>query len=121
MSGIEVNFDNISVTNIITSVDDKMISDYYENNVKIFPNPVHQEMNLIYTVPARDLVKIEIYNIMGQKILTLVNEEKAAGEYSFTYNFTDNRYNSSMPDGVYLCHISVSGQLNIQKFIIVGN
>ena len=119
MNGIELSFDNISVTDIIASVDEKMVSGFDENVIKIFPNPVNQEMNLIYTVNEKSFVKIDIFNIMGQKIWTMVNEEKTPGEYSLIWNIASFRH--SIKDGIYFCMFSASDKIYVKKFILSGN
>lgn len=52
--------------------------------VEVSPNPYLVETTVKYTLSEASDVKMEVYNLMGNKIQTLVNEKKEAGEYSQT-------------------------------------
>lgn len=117
MSGIEFSFDNISITYIIASVDDNIIPGYDGCYFQIYPNPVGEEMTIMYKVPDRCQIEISIYNIMGYKITTLVNEERTTGEYSLTWDIDNNGYN--LPEGIYFCRIFYSGTISTQKFLLM--
>ena len=61
-----------------------------------FPNPFNPSTTIQYSIKNPGLVKIELYDILGRCIETIVNEEKQAGEYKVTFN--DHR----LASGVYL-------------------
>ena len=76
----------------------------------VYPNPFKEQTTISYTLPTRATVNIEVYNYIGQKVATLVNETKIAGKHSTTFS-TNN-----MAKGIYFLRIS-SG--NLQKTIKV--
>ena len=51
-----------------------------------YPNPFNPETSINYAIPQNASVKLTIYNILGQKILTLVDEQKLSGVYSVSWN-----------------------------------
>jgi endoglucanase len=114
MSGIEISFDNLSVTNIIASVETEMESGNDVSALKIFPNPAHQEVNIIYTLTDQGFVEMDIYNMTGQKIINLVNKYMTKGEYAYVWKIL----NYNLPPGIYFCRLSASGEYLVQKVII---
>ena len=72
MSGIVFSFDNLKVTNIPVSVNDNMINEKDETLVKIFPNPVYDKLNLYINDIYQKEVKIQILDIKGIILQTLI-------------------------------------------------
>lgn len=60
-----------------------------------FPNPFNPTTVLSFNLPLQSFVTIKVYNLIGQEVATVVNENMAAGSYSKIWNA------SSMPSGVY--------------------
>lgn len=79
-----------------------------------YPNPFNPETTIRFAIPATGLVKLNIYNILGQKVKTLTNEILQAGEHTVTFNAT--RFSS----GVYFYraewnNVSVTRKMTILK------
>ncbi len=82
-----------------------------------YPNPFNSITKIRYDLPEKGKVKIEIYNILGQRVRTLVNEEQKRGEYEVLW---DGRFenNNEVSSGVYFIKISVKSQIeNLSKII----
>jgi len=73
-----------------------------------YPNPFNPETIIQYDIPERVHVQINIYNVLGQKIATLVNEMKEPGQYSVPF------HSGSLPSGIYIAAFE-SGE--VQKMI----
>lgn len=78
-----------------------------------YPNPFNPETVIEYGIPRAGNVKITVYNILGKKIATLVNEYKGLGTYSVTWNGKDDSGNQ-VPSGVYV-YTLVSGNIRVSK------
>ena len=65
-----------------------------------YPNPFNPITKMDYTLPKRSRVNISIYNVLGQEIVTLVNEEQSYGYHSIAWNGTD-QMGRAMASGVY--------------------
>lgn len=65
-----------------------------------YPNPFNPTTEIRYAIPEAEFIQLEIYNILGQKIRTLVNEFQPAGYYQITWNGRDDA-NSVLPSGIY--------------------
>jgi hypothetical protein len=50
-----------------------------------YPNPFNPNTTIEYTLAKREKVTIDIYNLLGEKVLTLVNQFQAAGKYTVPF------------------------------------
>jgi methionine-rich copper-binding protein CopC len=73
-----------------------------------YPNPFNPSTSISFALPFRSQVKLEIYNLLGQRVASLVNEERNAGAYEVTWS-------PSLPSGVYLYRLDAAGSEG-QKF-----
>ncbi len=86
-----------------------------------YPNPFNPSTKIKYSVPQVSNVLIKVFDVLGNEIATLVNEEKAAGTYELTWNA------ENLPSGIYFYQlkevdISIgSGQVfvNTKKMILL--
>ncbi|MFA6469388.1 MAG: right-handed parallel beta-helix repeat-containing protein [Bacteroidota bacterium] len=69
-----------------------------------YPNPFNPETTIRYQLPKESSVNIVIYNILGQKVRTLINEHLSAGFYTLQWNGTDE-YGSGVSSGMYIYRI----------------
>ncbi len=67
-----------------------------------YPNPFNPETRIALDLPVASHVRIEIFNILGQHVRTLIDETKVAGSYEITWNATDDA-GSKVSSGIYLC------------------
>ncbi|MFH0759870.1 MAG: T9SS type A sorting domain-containing protein [Bacteroidota bacterium] len=68
------------------------------------PNPFSGETGITFIVPERSQVRLEIFDLSGQKIASLVDEELEQSEYSVVWNgYTDN--GRLVSPGVYICRL----------------
>ncbi|MHB8581156.1 MAG: T9SS type A sorting domain-containing protein [Ignavibacteriaceae bacterium] len=78
-----------------------------------YPNPFNPVTTINYTVSAKDLVSIIVYDVLGKEIATLVNEEKPAGSYSFNFNA------SKLSSGVYFYRMQAGSFVETKKLILL--
>lgn len=83
-----------------------------------YPNPFNPLTTIKYDIQKSGRVVIEIYNLLGQKIKTLVNEEKVAGSYTTTWNgSTDKGLHAA--SGIYFYRIRTENFSNTKKMILM--
>ncbi len=67
-----------------------------------YPNPFNSTTTITYQLPDDGFATLNIYNILGQKIATLVNEFKPSGKYDINFN-ADN-----LASGVYIYKLKIN-------------
>ena len=90
-----------------TDIADEKI-DLIPSSTKLFqnyPNPFNGDTNIKYQISQVSNVKLEIYNILGQKIKTLVNKSQSSGYYSVVWN-GKNELDHFTNAGIYLLRFS---------------
>jgi subtilisin-like proprotein convertase family protein len=73
-----------------------------------FPNPFNPSTKILYQVPSIMHVTLKVYDILGNEITTLVNEEKPAGSYEVEFNASSSssfRLAQNLVSGVYFCRL----------------
>jgi hypothetical protein len=73
-----------------------------------YPNPFNPSTSIAFAVPVKSDVTLEVYNLIGQKITTLVQGEVEAGKHTATFNA------SSMSSGLYLFKLTATGENGAQ-------
>jgi plastocyanin len=77
-----------------------------------FPNPFNPSTLISFDLPIQTFVSLKVYNLIGQEVATLVNEQMAAGKYSKTWNA------ASIPSGVYLYRLQTVSFSETKKLIV---
>ena len=74
-----------------------------------FPNPFNPSTTVKYKVPQYSHVQIHVYNTMGQKVKTLVDEALVAGHYTTQWNGRDDIGHTIAP-GIFICRMTCDGK-----------
>lgn len=91
------------------------------NKIQLFqnyPNPFNPVTSIGYQLSAPSAVELSIYNLLGQKIKTLVNKQQSAGTYFIKWDGT-NEAGNSVADGVYLYRLQTDYFNQIRKMILL--
>jgi len=87
-----------------------------------YPNPFNPVTSIAYSIKDAGNVTIEVYNLKGQLVKTLVNEVKETGDHTAIWNGTDNS-NKSVSSGVYFYKMvsvgSISTYTSSKKMILM--
>jgi hypothetical protein len=84
----------------------------------VYPNPFNPETNIRFSLHETSHVLINVYNAKGQKIRTLLNENKAVGFYNTVWN-GKNDSGKSMPSGVYFFVLQTNEQRLVRKAMLL--
>lgn len=78
-----------------------------------YPNPFNPATTISYELKEDSEVLLSIWNIVGQKVVTLVDGMKEAGEHTATWNA------SEMPSGIYIAQLEVGNEVFIRKMTLI--
>ncbi|MBN1406340.1 MAG: VCBS repeat-containing protein [Calditrichaceae bacterium] len=117
--GNESGFSNVDSVNItivgIKDTQESILNDFvlYQN----YPNPFNPSTTIRYSVETQNLasqqVELSIYNLVGQKVATLVNKKQPAGSYEVLWNTGD------LSSGVYLYRLQAGNQAQTKRMILL--
>jgi chitinase len=90
--------------------DDKSINDFrlYNN----YPNPFNPSTTIRYSIPTT-FVQLKVFDLLGNEVATLVNEEKHAGFYKVTWNAASNS------SGVYFYQLKAGGFISTKEMMLI--
>ena len=83
-----------------------------------YPNPFNPSTTLTYGINADSKVMVQIYNMTGQYITTLVNKEQPQGWHSVQWDGTNNN-NEYVPAGLYLSRITSGNDVKTTKLMLL--
>ncbi len=78
-----------------------------------YPNPFNPTTNISYTVPEAGLVKLFVFNALGEKVSTLVNNVVTPGTHTATWSAGNN------PSGVYFYRIEAGSFTQTRKLLLI--
>jgi len=78
-----------------------------------YPNPFNPSTTIQYSIPESGIVKLAIYNSLGEQVTTLVNGYKAAGNYQIEFNA------SVLGSGVYYYRLQENNFIETKKMVIM--
>jgi hypothetical protein len=85
-----------------------------------YPNPFNPETHIKFSVGGvvSAHVSLKVYNVAGQLVKTLVDEDKSAGEYNQTWN-GKNENNEDVASGVYFYKLKISDYVETKKMVLL--
>ena len=85
-----------------------------------YPNPFNPSTKIGYEIPEESFVTFKVYDILGNEIVTLVNEEKPAGSYEVEFNSHSGLSGiRDLPSGIYFYSLSTSNFFSTKKMILL--
>ena len=83
-----------------------------------YPNPFNPETNIQFDVAEQSHVSVNVFNLVGQKVATLVNRTMDAGIYTIKWTGLNDK-GSSLPSGMYFYEMKTSNFHSIKKLVLV--
>jgi hypothetical protein len=78
-----------------------------------YPNPFNPSTTIKFSIPSESHVILKIYDMLGREVRTLLNEEKAPGNYSANF------IAGNLPSGVYLYKLTAGNYTNAKKLVLL--
>ncbi|MDH3267924.1 MAG: YCF48-related protein [Ignavibacteria bacterium] len=83
------------------------------NLTQNYPNPFNPSTTIKYSIPQSSNVVIKVFDVLGNEIETLVNEEKPVGTYELTWNAPN------LPSGVYFYQLRAGSFVETKKMVLI--
>jgi hypothetical protein len=77
-----------------------------------YPNPFNPATSIQYAIDSRQFVSLKVYDVLGNEVVTLVNEEKPAGNYQIDFIATD------ITSGIYFYKLRAGEFIKSKKMIL---
>jgi len=106
VEGMRLENANLAIPKIVNAVN---ADDYTLNNV---PNPFNTTTEIRYYLPQAGNISLTVYNVLGEEITTLVNNEQSAGNHTVTFD------GASLPRGVYMYKLQ-AGSVTLVKTMVI--
>lgn len=110
-----INSGYIEITNDLTGVDEMLPQVFEFSN---YPNPFNPETNIHFNLSNVSDVELEIFNLKGQKVKTLIKSELDRGDYKYVWNGLDEN-NKQAASGIYFIRLKTDDQILIRKTILL--
>jgi hypothetical protein len=101
-----------STTNVGQTLNNKTVPASFELKQN-YPNPFNPTTTIIYTIPKATFISLRVYDILGNIVTTLVNENKQAGNYSIEFN------PKNISSGVYFYRLQAGSFVETKKLVFL--
>lgn len=78
-----------------------------------YPNPFNPSTTIKYQIPELNFVTLKVYDVLGNEIITLVNEKKPIGNYEIEFNAPE------LPSGIYFYSLQAGNYVDTKKMILL--
>ncbi|MFQ6091462.1 MAG: T9SS type A sorting domain-containing protein [bacterium] len=83
-----------------------------------YPNPFNPETEISYGLSEPSHVRLAVFNLIGQKVRTLVDEPKESGYYTVIWNGGDE-FGGDVASGVYFCRLQAGEFTSLRKMLLL--
>jgi hypothetical protein len=107
----QIDFDGSFEYSLVVEVDFKSLASYLlEQN---YPNPFNPSTVISYQLPVSSDLVLKVFDVLGNEIATLVNEEKPAGEYEVEFDA------ARLTSGIYFYQLRAGDFTQVKKMILL--
>jgi hypothetical protein len=107
----KLNFDNIVPVENGLPANTQVANEF--SLIQNYPNPFNPTTTISFSIPSSAFTSLKIYDVLGNEVATLVNEEKPAGNYKVSFNA------SSLSSGTYFYRIRAGSFIETRKMILM--
>jgi hypothetical protein len=102
----------------VANEDETQIPEANPIMLKIYPNPFNPSTTISFSLPSKSNIRINIYNIKGQLVKTLINETFERGLHRVLWN-GDSNIGSLTGSGIYLIKMTANGKTDVKKAMML--
>ena len=111
-SGEAINITNESIHRLLVQ-SGKSVTPIGFNLEQNFPNPFNPSTTIKFSIPKEAKVNLSIFNVLGELVTTLVNEQMKVGHYEYEFNA------SNLASGIYIYRINAGDFVETKKMVLV--
>ena len=103
--------DEICLNKEVQPISSELLTDYIlEQN---YPNPFNPSTKIKYSLADDGMIKLAVYNMLGEEVASLVETEQDAGNYEVQFNAAD------LPSGMYIYRLQTNNFSSIKKLMVI--
>ncbi|MCK4421451.1 T9SS type A sorting domain-containing protein, partial [candidate division WOR-3 bacterium] len=106
--------DTSSNITFVSPTDKPLVFALYRNQ----PNPFTSSTDISYQLPAKTTINLEIFDVIGRSVITLISSAQPAGFYTIPWRGTD-RNNKKLPSGIYFLKMTTGSFKDVRKMVIL--
>jgi flagellar hook assembly protein FlgD len=86
--------------------------------LRAYPNPFNPTTSIVFSIPRPGFAKLQIYDVTGRLVETLVNEPRSMGEHKVTWDSRDEK-GSVVASGVYFVRLAFDRTVQTQTIVML--
>ena len=98
---------------IVVSVEDDILTASNFSLEQNYPNPFNPSTTIKYSIPSSGFVSLKVYDVLGNEVATLINEEKSAGSYEVEFSA------AGLSSGIYFYKLQSGNLVETKKMILL--
>jgi len=104
-------FENQLVSNVIENKGNSIPKQFhlFQN----FPNPFNPSTTISFQIPTQSFVTLKVFDVLGNEVTSLVDEEKSAGSYEVIFTAT------GLPSGIYFYQLKAKEHIETRKMLLL--
>ncbi len=103
---------------LATGIGENEIQPEGYNLFQNYPNPFNPSTMISYYIPKTGLVKLQVFDVNGKQVRTLVNNSQSSGRYNVNFNGTDDN-GINIPSGIYFYTLSSENFSETRKMLMI--
>ncbi|MCR9131760.1 MAG: T9SS type A sorting domain-containing protein [bacterium] len=99
-----------------TTVSNEESANSFPNRIELnqnYPNPFNPSTNIQFSIPHSGLVKLEVFNVLGQKVASLIDQPMSAGSHTINFNAR------GLSSGIYIYKLAFGEQVSLRKMLLI--
>lgn len=109
--------DNVNVAQVVAN-DDNLLPANSASLRQNYPNPFNPSTTISYSIQTPGKVRLDVFNVKGQHVSTLLDAEQAGGEHELVWNGIDDS-GSSLGSGIYLLRMQAGDFSSTRKMMLI--